>query len=731
MPLITGTEASDDLNGSSGNDTIRGLGGNDTLYGGNGNDSLDGGDGNDQLNDQTSGNDTLIGGSGDDLLNVYMGTGNKFLDGGSGNDTLYGGFGNDTASGGDGNDRVDGNERNDSLEGGVGNDTLYGDDGNDSLDGGAGNDKLTGGDGNDSLDGGSGVDELLGGAGNDSYYVRSSTQYIDDSAGNDTAYVYASFVKLPSTIENVVYRDGAQALPYWISALLPDEAAGQRYASLLGPGNTYFYTFPQTIPAHHASDAENRSGWTAFSSTQQSRTETALNYISTLVNLAFVRASDSASANTLSFATNRQFDSAGYAYYPSATSIGSDLFLDNSGNRENSFLADGTYAALTLIHEIGHSLGLEHPGDYNAGGGGSNPPHLSSTEDRTAYTVMSYTDSSSEYFLRYSPLDIAALQYLYGPSTTARVGNDTYQISATDANFVWDGAGTDSISAQSCPQACTIYLTPGYWGYVGSAKASYITSPGQITVNFGTLIENLTGSAYSDSLYGNDIANRIDGGAGNDLITGGLGGDTVDGGLGNDTLLGDEGADILVGGQGNDSIVGGDGIDTATFSGARANFSVVVGSLGTTVQNTVAGVETDLLSAVERLRFDDRSVALDLSGSADDCAKLIGAALGRNGFANLPIVGVVLAYVDNGGTADSGAALLVQAGIMASLAGGTDDASLMRFVLGNLGLSNSAGLESTLATSGQTAFMQAAVNSAENAANIDLVGLSGRGLEYL
>jgi Ca2+-binding RTX toxin-like protein len=88
-------------------------------------------------------------------------------------------------------------------------------------------------------------------------------------------------------------------------------------------------------------------------------------------------------------------------------------------------------------------------------------------------------------------------------------------------------------------------LTPGYWGYVGT-KSSLITSAGQITVNFGSVIENLIGSAYSDSLYGNQVGNIIDGGSGNDSVEGWDGNDTLNGGLGTDKLNGGAGTDTFV-----------------------------------------------------------------------------------------------------------------------------------------------------------------------------------------
>ena len=150
---------------------------------------------------------------------------------------------------------------------------------------------------------------------------------------------------------------------------------------------------------------------------------------------------------------------------------------------------------------------------------------------------MSYVSNANQYHLKLQDLDIAALQYIYGPSTTARTGADTYTISETSSNFIWDGGGTDKVNAAASSKAVTIYLEPGYWGYVGSTKADTITTAGQITVNFGSQIENLDGSSLGDGLYGNGLANAINGNAGNDTIMGNGGNDTIDGGAGQDTVV--------------------------------------------------------------------------------------------------------------------------------------------------------------------------------------------------
>jgi Ca2+-binding RTX toxin-like protein len=244
-----------------------------------------------------------------------------------------------------------------------------------------------------------------------------------------------------------------------------------------------------------------------------------------------------------------------------------------------------------LIHEIGHALGLEHPFPKAKDKAGGDAPSLSDVEDRTEWTVMSYTQSPTEYYLKFSPLDIAALHYLYGPSKTSLNGNDTYSISTIASNFIWDGLGTDTLSAADCLQGCTLYITPGYWGYVGSSKASTITSPGQVTVNFGTVIENLVGSAFSDRLFGNEISNSI---------TGGNGDDSIDGGAGNDTLIG---------GSGNDTLIGGDGeSDIAVFQGPFSRYSFLSLSGGATIKVTdtnATGDGIDTVSSVELFRFPD------------------------------------------------------------------------------------------------------------------------------
>ena len=69
------------------------------------------------------------------------------------------------------------------------------------------------------------------------------------------------------------------------------------------------------------------------------------------------------------------------------------------------------------------------------------------------------------------------------------------------------------------------------------------------------------GGAGNDRIYGQDDANTLQGGTGDD---------TLDGGIDDDVLDGGAGADVLTGGQGDDTFIyaAGEGADTITDFGA-------------------------------------------------------------------------------------------------------------------------------------------------------------------
>jgi hypothetical protein len=141
---------------------------------------------------------------------------------------------------------------------------------------------------------------------------------------------------------------------------------------------------------------------------------------------------------------------------------------------------------------------------------------------------------------------------------------------------------------------------------------------------------------------------------------------------------------------------------------------------------------------VERLKFTDSSVAVDLQGAAGMTAKLFGAVFGRSFVQDKELNGIGLSLFDSGMTYDQVAGLAVASNFFAHLASSHSNHDFMNFVYRNVVgvLPSTAELDMLVSLLDSGAHTQAtfAVLAAEtplNQQNINFVGLQQTGLDYI
>ena len=96
-----------------------------------------------------------------------------------------------------------------------------------------------------------------------------------------------------------------------------------------------------------------------------------------------------------------------------------------------------------------------------------------------------------------------------------------------------------------------------------------------------------------------------------------------------DVITGSSGNDYLAGFAGNDSINAGSGLDTVAFNGLVGNYTIAKSGNDFTVTAKTGSDGVDTLVNVERLQFDDTSIALDVNGVAGQAYRIYQAAFGR------------------------------------------------------------------------------------------------------
>lgn len=589
----------------------------------------------------TSANDILIAGMGDDTL---------FGD--DGNDNLEGGFGNDIINGGNGNDIIRDSGGDDNIKAGSGNDVVHGGPGADLILAGAGQDFV--------VLGGDAFSEVFAGEGNDFVLGTKNAERILGNEGNDWIEV-GTFDGAPGdNFDEIFARDGVKGHDVFLGDGGFDEfiAEGGDDIMVGSPGvgkligmsgfdwatykdntsgvNADFFRLafdenpvpPQNSALDVYEAVEGMSG-SAFNDILSGSDED----ITTLVPLAQGGAAgylgSVLDAEGIALIAGLQdVVGAGVTSFGSGDIIlggdGNDLITGRGGNdiidgdkwlnvrisvRQNVGPNGGTGAEIDSANSMKELVTEMFNGTYNAGqlqivreiltaNGAGDIDTAAYRGVQADYQIGVGNDGTVTVTdVALNPLDgsdrlrnIERLQFtdsLLGLAI-GTAGNDTLASSAINDLIVGLG-GNDTATYATATAGVTVSLSNGGPQNTGGAGTDTLTG-----------IENLTGSAFNDTLTGNGVANVLSGGAGNDTLVATVDNvrDTLDGGANTDTAnYAAYGAALTVNLGGVDPIIVGGSGSTA------ANSDVLVG-----IENFTGGSGGDTLTG--------SSVANVLNGGA-------------------------------------------------------------------------------------------------------------------
>ena len=549
-----------------------------------------------------------------------------------GNDVIYGYEDNDRIYGGEGADTIDGGEGADYIDGGEGNDTVSyrnstravninlvtnshrgGDAQGDSLvsieniRGSRYDDTLTGDNNDNIINGGGGSDTIDGGEGKDTIDGGEGKDTIDGGGGSDT----------------IDGGGGSDTID-----------GGEGKDTIDGGGGS------DTIDGGEGKDTIDGGGGSDTVSYESSTQ--AVN-----INLA---------TNTYSGG-----DAQGDSLVSIENIIGSAFDDTLTGDSNNNIIDGGEGADIInggggadIINGGGGSDTIDGGGgaDIINGGGGSDT--ISYENSTQAVIINLATNSHSGGDAEGDSL--VSIENIIGSAfddTLTGDSNNNIIDGGKGADIIDGGGGNDTVSYKNSTEAVNINL------------ATNTHSGGEAQGDSLSNIENIIGSAFDDTLTGDDNDNVINAGGGSDTIDGGGGRDTVSyessaqavninlatntysggdaqgdslsnieniiGSDYNDTLTGDDndniidalgGNDTIYGGGGGDTIDGGGGSDTVSYEnsteGVNVNLTTDTHSRGDAQGDSLVSIENIIGSDYsDSLTGDDNDNVINGGGGSD------------------------------------------------------------------------------------------------------------------
>jgi len=386
------------------------------------------------------------------------------------------------------------------------------------------------------------------------------------------------------SIATVAAQSAASDVPYYIAALI--SASEAKWPGPDDGPTVVTYSFLTEKP--DGAGVDNLSGFAWFSNSARQTVAEAFGLFENVANIQFDLVESGGDIRL------------GYIDLPpgvggrsSGVGAPSYLWMNKEAGAPPPPLEAGSSAFTTLLHEIGHAIGLKHPH-----GGGVGLPEY---QDNDQFTLMSYSGHLTMGGTPRTPqlFDVAAVQYLYGANTAHNDGTNIYTWATNEwfIETIWDAGGMDTFNAALQTREVFIDLNPGGFSSIGANGLDSATD--NVAIAFNTIIENAIGGAGDDTLHGNAENNILIGMDGDDLLRGMAGDDDLYGRAGNDTLIGsdgndelfgEDGDDILNGSDGDDQLHGGAGLDT--LNGGKGNDHLNGGNGGDELRG---GAGADLL----------------------------------------------------------------------------------------------------------------------------------------